>query len=141
MLYKELCNVYDKLEKTSKRLEKTEYISELLKKTPKEDMTKVMLLVQGNIYPEWDDRKVGVASRIVLKAISIASGIPQNKIEDEWKKTGDLGIVSENMIRKKRQSTLFQKSLTLNDVFNNLRKLSELEGESHRLNQLRQDTL
>ena len=90
MKYEELVGVYKDLEKTSKRLEKIYYISELLKKTPMDDLKTIVLLLQGRIFPVWDERKIGVATRLVLKSINIATGIPADKIEDEWKKKGEL---------------------------------------------------
>ena len=128
MQYSKLVEVYEALEKTAKRLGKTYIISELLKKTPAEDLPVITLLLEGRLFPSWDSREVGVASRIILKAISAASGIEADKVEKEWKKTGDLGIVSENLIKAKKQSTLHSHELTVKKVFTNLRKLAELEG-------------
>ena len=62
------------LEISSKRLEKTHYISELLKTTKDEDIETIILLLRGTLYPDWDKRKMGVASKLVLKAINTASG-------------------------------------------------------------------
>ncbi|HLD42126.1 MAG TPA: ATP-dependent DNA ligase, partial [archaeon] len=84
--------------------------------------------MQGKLFPSWDERKIGVASRLILKAINTSTGITLEKIEDEWRKTGDLGIVAENLINKKKQITLFSQQLSVQKVFNNLRKLAELEG-------------
>ena len=128
MQYKKLVGVYEDLEKTTKRLGKTYIISELLKQTSTEDLPTIMLLLEGRLFPNWDNRETGVASRIILKAISTASGIEANKVEKEWKKTGDLGIVAENLIKTKKQATLHIQELTVKKVFINLRKLAELEG-------------
>ncbi len=129
MKYSELAKVYERLELTSKRLEKTHFITQLLKSCSKEDLEKVVLLLQGKVFPSWDENKIGVAARTVLKSINQASGIEQNKIETEWKKIGDLGVVAEKLMGKKKQHTLFSQELTVTKVFNNLRKLSTLEGE------------
>lgn len=129
MQYKELVEVYKGIEKTSKRLEKTFLISELLKKTPEQDLKSIILLLQGRIFPSWDERKIGVAARLVIKAINIATGIDSEKVEEEWKKTGDLGLTAEVLIAKKKQFTLFSKQLEVVKVFNNLRSLSQIEGE------------
>ena len=75
MQYKILVEVYQKLESTSKRLEKTYYTSELLKSAPKEDISKIVLLLQGRVFPQYDDRILGVASRLIIKAINTATGI------------------------------------------------------------------
>ncbi len=128
MQYKQLVETYEKLEATSKRLEKINIITQLLKKTNLDDLQIVALLLQGKIFPGWDESKIGVASRLIIKAINVASGIDNKKIEVEWRKTGDLGNVAENLIKKKSQATLFSRDLSVKKVFENLRKLAELEG-------------
>ena len=129
MKYSELASIYEALENTSKRLEKTYIISKLLKKTKEADIDKIILLIQGRLFPQWDETNLGVSTRLVIKAISIASGRTSNNIESKWKKLGDLGLVAEKLVTKKSQATLFSKDLTVDKVFNNLRKLPALEGQ------------
>ena len=128
MEYIKLVEVYKKLESTTKRLEKTFYISELLKRTPKDDLQETALLLEGRLFPAWEEKEIGVASRLILKAINKATGISTKEIEHKWKKTGDLGLVAESFTAKKKQRTLFLKNLTTGKVFSNLRKLPELTG-------------
>ncbi|MBW2989374.1 ATP-dependent DNA ligase [Candidatus Woesearchaeota archaeon] len=128
MEYSKLAGIYEQMEKTTKRLEKTHILSEFLKKTSLDDLPIIALLVQGKLFPNWDENKIGVASRLILKAINTATGISSSKVELEWKKTGDLGIVAENLVKRKKQSTLFSSSLSVKKVFENLRKLAGLEG-------------
>ncbi|AJF61556.1 TPA: ATP-dependent DNA ligase [Candidatus Woesearchaeota archaeon] len=129
MLYKELAELYKRLDSTSKRLEKTYYISELIKKTPKKDLEKVVLLAQGKIFPDWTDKKIGVASKLVVKAISKATGASVRDIEEAWRKHGDLGDVARNLLEKRKQASLMPKELELDWVFMSLRKLAEHEGK------------
>ncbi len=128
MQYKSLVDVYEKLGSTSKRLEKTQIISELLKDTKQDDIHYVVLLLKGRVFPDWDETKIGVASKLIAKAISTATGYAPDKVEKEWKKTGDLGETAENLISKKTQATLFSQNLTIKKVFDNIRKLATLEG-------------
>ncbi len=128
MLYKHLVEIYDSLDKTSKRLEKTSIISELLKKSDAKDMKVITLLLQGKIFPNYEENKIGVAARLILKAINLSTGIQASEIEKEWIKTGDLGTTAENLSARKKQTALFSEDLTVSKVFNNLRKISELEG-------------
>jgi DNA ligase 1 len=128
MDYSKLVEAYEKLEKTTKRLEKTIIISELLKETPDDLLDEIIYLLQGKVFPKWDERKTGISSRLVLKAINSATGETVEKIEKEWAKEGDLGTVIEKLIGKSQQTSLFQIKLTVEKVFNNIRKLSELEG-------------
>ncbi len=128
MRYAQLVDIYEKLDKTTKRLEKTYIISGFLKTIDVKDTSDSVLLLQGKVFPSWDEHKIGVASRLILKAINLATGIKINEIEKEWKKEGDLGIVTEKLIARKKQKTLFATSLTVDKVINNLRKLAVLEG-------------
>ena len=128
MDYSRLVETYSKLESTSKRLEKTYIISELLLNTPNKNLEQVVYLLQGRVFPKWDERKIGIGSRLILKSISLSTGVSIDKIEKEWARVGDLGIVAENLLNKKKQTTLFSKKLTIEKIFQNLRNLSELEG-------------
>jgi len=128
MDYQTLVGVYQKLESTSKRLEKTRIISEFIRELETDDLKSVLLLLQGRVFPRWDETNLGIASKIVVKAIGTATGLTLNAIEQEWKKTGDLGITAQNVVERKTQSTLFSESLTVDKVFNNLRKMPTLEG-------------
>ena len=47
MDYSNLTNTYRELEATTKRLEKTEIISELLKKTKEKELNQIIYLLQG----------------------------------------------------------------------------------------------
>ncbi len=129
MDYKELVNVYLELEKTTKRLEKTKIVSNFLKKIPLEQLDFVIYLIEGRVFPLWDERKIGFSDRLMIKAISQATGTSSKNIENLYSKVGDLGKVSEQLVSKKTQSTLIRKKLTLEKVIANIRKLSELEGE------------
>lgn len=128
MKYIELCEIYEKLEQTSKRLEKTYYIAKLLEKTDTEDLDVVLLLIEGKLFPDYEEEKIGVASKLVLKAISVATGESISEVERKWKTIGDLGEIAKGLIEKKKQRTLFTRELTVKKIFDNLRKLPELEG-------------
>ena len=129
MYYEELVKIYSRLEKTAKRLEKVEIISEFLKNISKDETSMVVNLLQGKVYADWEELKLGVSEKIVLKIINQSTGIPQSKIEELWKKMGDLGKVSEKLIKEKHQRTLTSKKLTLDKVYKNLRRLSEFQGK------------
>jgi len=128
MEFKELAGCYEKIDKTSKRLEKTNYMAEFLK-TVKEDLDAVLLLLQGRIFPSWSQEKIGVADKLVARAISIATGMTGEEVEDAWKDLGDLGQVAESFVARKKQVTLFSTSLSVSKVFSNAKKIATMEGE------------
>lgn len=128
MLYSKLVEIYNDLEKTSKKLEKTAILTEFFKKLDSETLSSVVLLSMGRIFPTWDEREVGIASNLVIKAISRATGISENEIKEFWKNTGDLGDAAKIAVSKKKQITLMKKELTIKKVHENFIKISEITG-------------
>lgn len=128
MRYTKLSKLYDQLVGTTKRLEKTEIIANFLKKTKKDDLENVVCLLNGRVFPLWDNRKIGFSSRLLIKAISSATGSSANEVEKELNRLGDLGDVAELEISRKSQKTLFSETLTVKKVAENIRRLSSLEG-------------
>jgi DNA ligase-1 len=128
MKYKKLAEFYEESSGTTKRLEKIKILSEFLKHIHESDRG-IMYLLLGDIYPEYDERRIGISNQLAIKAISKATGTDTKKIIHEWKVIGDLGKVAEKFTLHKKQSTLHSHVLTTEKVLENLRKLPELEGK------------
>jgi len=128
MKYQKLAQLYEDLTSTTKRLEKIEILSKFLKRLHKDDRD-IMYLLEGDIYPEYDERRIGISNQLAIKAISRATGTDTKKIIQEWKAIGDLGKTAEKFTLHKKQATLHFQILTTEKVLGNLRKLPELEGK------------
>lgn len=128
MRYQKLAELYDSLSATTKRLEKTEILGKFLKQLSEKDKD-VMYLLLGDIYPEYDERRIGISNQLTIQAINKATGIEKNLVVKEWKDIGDLGKVAELLVSKKKQSTLHTHILTTEKVLENLRKLPDLVGK------------
>ncbi|PIY59980.1 DNA ligase, partial [Candidatus Woesearchaeota archaeon CG_4_10_14_0_8_um_filter_47_5] len=128
MKYALLASVCASLESTTKRLEKTALLSALLGKTSSQDLPAVILLVRGKVFPPWDERKIGVAEQLVIRAIAAGTGHSLPLIQEQWKKTGDLGDAASFLMQSRQQQTLFTEELSLNEVYLTLRKLAAVEG-------------
>ncbi len=128
MRYQKLAELYEELSSTTKRLEKIKILSKFLKYIPKED-EEIIYLLLGDIYPEYDERRIGISNQLTIKAISKATGIEKNQIVQAWKTLGDLGKVAEELTKCKKQVTLHSYILTSKKVLDNLRQLPELEGK------------
>lgn len=127
MDYLKLAEVYNRLEKTTKRLEKTEIIADFLKRLKDKDIQPIVYLLEGLVFPQNDPRKLGMSSQLVIKVIAISRGVSNEKVVSLWKKIGDLGELAEKL--EKTQRTLGGSKLTIDRVFNNLQKLASLEGK------------
>ena len=126
MLYRKLAELYEELSSTASRLKKIEILAGFLKHL---DDKNILYLLLGDIYPEYDERKIGISNQLAIKAISKSIGTEKDEVVKLWKEIGDLGKVAEKLKSKKRQATLSSRNLTVEKVLDNLRKLPELEGK------------
>ena len=128
MRYQKLAELYESLNSTAKRLEKIDILSKFFENLHEDDR-EILYLLMGDIYPEYDERRIGISSQLAIKAISKSTGTEKDRVIKEWKKIGDLGKVAELLTKDKRQSTLESHILTTTKVLENLRKLPKLEGK------------
>ena len=129
MDYSEIANIYEKIDATSKRLEMTDLLVDLIKRTPKNLLDKVVYLTQGKLYPDFEGVEIGVAERSAIKALARASGRKESEIEADLQKSGDIGETAKKILTKKRQSTLgVQKTLTVQRVYETLDKMAKTAG-------------
>src|SRR3990167_519116 len=129
MKYSGFVEVYERLSKTTKRLEKTDILSEFLKKLSKDDDEEWIYLIRGKVLPDYDSREFGVSGQLIIKVISKASGVSSEIIGQKFNKLGDLGEVAEELMKNRKQAPLYSKKLTVDKVFDNLRKLFDLDGK------------
>ncbi|MFH1455426.1 MAG: ATP-dependent DNA ligase [archaeon] len=127
MEYIRLAEIYNELESTSKRIKKTQILSDFLGKTS--NISIMMNLLQGRVFPPGDERKIGMSSKLIVKVIAKTSGNSATRVEQLWARKGDLGIVAEELIKTKKQMTLAQSKITVEKVVENIQKLTEMTGE------------
>ena len=128
MRYLLVANVYEQIERTTKRLEMTDYLVELFKKTPKNLIDKVVYLTQGKLYPDFMGIEIGMAEKLAIKAVARAAGRSTKEIEEDLRRTGDLGETAQKFLEKKLQATFFQQPLTVERVYQTLDKIARASG-------------
>ena len=129
MKFAEIAEFFERMEVTSKRLELTEILVELLKNTPINVISKVTYLIQGKLRPNFEGVELGIAERLAMKAISKSAGVSMKKIEDSYKVGGDLGVTAANILKQKTQTTFSAENITLERVYDTLFKIAKLEGK------------
>ncbi len=128
MEYGKLVEVYEKLEKTTKKLEKRKILADFFRKVPDDELYRVVLLVQGIVFPKYTGLELGLATQMMIRAISLSTGFSTKEVEEKFKETGDLGSACEELIKKRKQVLLFAKTLTVEKVFENMRKIAQATG-------------
>lgn len=116
------------MESTSKRLELTQHLVELFQNTPQEIISKIVYLLQGKLRPDFEGVELGVAEKLAIRAIAKSSGIAVKKIENEYRKTGDLGQAATIILEQKTQTTFLMEDISVERVYDTLFKIAKLEG-------------
>ena len=129
MLYSEIASVFDRIERTSSRLEMTAILAELFKTLDPASLRDVVYLSQGKLHPDFHPQKLGMSDKLVLKAISITSGFSENTVEELLVKEGDPGAVAESLMKTKKQTALFSEPLTLARVMKGLLSIEGSDGK------------
>src|SRR3989338_8112674 len=128
MHYSVLAEHYERLEKTRKKLEKRDILAELYRQSSDDDLYKTALLSIGIVFPA-GQLELGIAGEMIKRVIAKVAGASIDEVTKKFKETGDLGSAAELLLRNKKQATLGKKDLTVEKVFENLRKLPELAGK------------
>jgi DNA ligase-1 len=128
MLYSIIADTYEKIEETTKRLEITDYLVDLFKKTDPNLIDKVVYLTQGKLYPDYLGIEIGVAEKLAIKAIGFATGRDIESIEKIYKKVGDIGLAAQEVLKERAQTTLFKEPLTVERVYETLDKIAKTSG-------------
>ena len=129
MKFSIVSNALQKMEATSKRLELTDILVKLIQEIPDDVISKTIYLIQGKLRPNFEGVELGIAEKLVMKAMSKSSGIPLKNIEQDYNKGGDLGQTAENILREKIQTTFTSETITLEKVYETLFKIAKLEGK------------
>jgi DNA ligase-1 len=126
--YSVIAESYEKIEATTKRLEMTDYLVELLKETPSDVIGEVVYLTQGKLYPDFIDMEIGVAEKLAIRAVAKATGYTEKQITGDLKGTGDLGTTTQSFLEKKAQVIFFREPLTVRKVYEQLDKMAKASG-------------
>lgn len=128
MDYSELAKVYEQLEATTKKLEKRDIIAEFLEGCSYEMLPIIVVLTKGSVFPSWTETELGIAESTMAKALAKATGLREKEIKEDVKNAGDIGDAAEALLKKKKQTTLASRKLTVENVYEGLNKIPTLVG-------------
>lgn len=130
MLYVTLVETYEKLEATTKRLEMTAILADLLKGANPEELEKVIYLTQGKIHPDWTgEPEIGIAEKMAIETIAKASGLKKEEVAGLMAETGDIGHTAERALEGKRVGKLSGERLTVSKVYKALDQVARESGK------------
>ncbi|UTB31426.1 MAG: ATP-dependent DNA ligase [Methanobacterium sp. ERen5] len=129
--YSKMVEVYEELDSTTKRLEKTSILAKFFSEIGNEDselLPVVTLLSLGRVFPTWSEEELGIGSKLLMKAIALVVGVKPEEVEDKQRDAGDIGQAAQELFLKKKQATLFSRKLTIRKVRSNLMKMATVSG-------------
>ena len=138
--YLVLAEFYQKIEETSSRIAMTDLLVALFKQTPSNVIDKVVYLTQGKLRPDYEGVELGIAERLMMRALALALGTSVKNIENELKRIGDLGQVAQIFISKRgRVGSIIdflggeikdaQRKLTVSRIYDTLLRIARASGE------------
>lgn len=126
MSFKEFAIYLDKLEETSSRLLLIDILSELFKTTQKDEIDKVIYLMQGRLAPFFAPVEIGMADQMVAQSIALAFKLTKEEVLIKYSKRGDLGLVAFDLVEPSRGKI---DDLTISQVFAALYEIAHVSGE------------
>lgn len=110
MDYERLCDHYERLEATTKRLEMTDILVELVKEAAG-DIRPIVYLTRGQLAADFEGIELGVADKLVIRALAQITGLSEEDVTKSYHKTGDLGDAAFDLLstkgKRRKQATLF----------------------------------
>ncbi|MCG2712493.1 MAG: ATP-dependent DNA ligase [Candidatus Omnitrophica bacterium] len=124
MKFKELAVYFQRLESISKRLDMTDILAELFQKASQDkkvNIEEIVYLSQGHLLPSFKNIEFQMSEKLIHKSIVLATGKPDELIEDMFQRIGDYGEVAQKLCK------IYIENLSITDVY---KKLTELVGFS-----------
>ncbi|KAG0297474.1 hypothetical protein BGZ98_000581 [Dissophora globulifera] len=130
--YAALCQTFELIEDTTKRLQILDYLVKFLISVihlSPESLLTVIYLSINKLCPEYEGLELGIGESLLMKAIAESTGREMKKIKADYTELGDLGIIAMNS--RSNQPTMFKpKPLTIPHVFKTLKDIASLSGNS-----------
>lgn len=126
-LFRKLAEIFEKLEKTSSSLAMIDILADFFPKISPEEIKISAYLLRGEISPPYEGLEIGMADKMVMRAIAKSANIEIGKIKDLFNKTGDLGLVVESL---KSYDVGHRKidGLSIEEVFEGLVEIAKTTG-------------
>jgi DNA ligase-1 len=115
MKFAKLAGIFHRLEGVSSSLAMIDILADFFPKISPEEAKISAYLLRGEIAPAYEGLEIGLAEKMVIRAIILSQNVSAQKINDLFKKKGDLGSVIEILKASEKG-----KGLTIKEVFEKL---------------------
>jgi len=98
MLFHELTEFFERLERSSGRLKMYSVIADLFRQATASEIAIIAYLCEGGLLPPWAGLETGIGEQMAIQAISAAASQSVAQVRQRYRKTGDLGTVVEQIL-------------------------------------------
>ncbi len=129
MKFKELAEVFSRVEKTSLRNEKTEILADLLRRVDETELEAVIYLSLGRLRPLYDSLELNLAEKMAVRVVGWATEVMETEVWKSYKQLGDLGDVIYQLKAKDKKETRGEKvELSVKEVYEELVEVAKESG-------------
>lgn len=125
MKFKEVAQVFNKIEQESSRLVITELLAKLLKEATPSEAAMIAYLSLGELNPTYVGTRFNFAEKSMQKVVALLLDVSSETVVRNAKKLGDLGLVVEDYAWSPKSD----ENLTLTQVNKFLNEFLEISGE------------
>ena len=122
--FREFAEVLQKLERTSSSSMLVALLAEFLSRLDPDEAKAVAHLLRGELAPPFEALEIGMAERMVVRAVADAYTVSEQRVERLLATTGDLGTVAEILAAAKRG-----RAASILYVFDELRNIARIAGK------------
>ncbi|MFH1346893.1 MAG: ATP-dependent DNA ligase [Spirochaetota bacterium] len=121
--FSKLAEIFARLEKTASSLAMVDILADFFPKISPEEAKISAYLLRGELTPPYEGLEIGLADKMVIRAIALGQKSTNEKIESLFNKAGDLGSVVETLKAGNKG-----KGLTIKEVFEKLTEIAKMGG-------------
>jgi len=133
--FKALAELCEKLEATNKRLLMINLVATFLNDLEGEEVEPAVSMILGRPFPKWSQQTLDVSWATLSKIIKRITKADWKVFMEAFGKTGDVGSATKTLFESSRvgkQSTLFERKLTLMEVRRSFEAVAEIAGAGSR---------
>ncbi|MCS7131397.1 MAG: hypothetical protein NZ934_01530, partial [Hadesarchaea archaeon] len=127
----ELCEVLSKIRERSKMVD---LVANFLRELSPSEVEPAVLMILGRPFPRWSTKSLDISWATLSDVVLRVVGSKREELERAFDATGDLGEAAEMMFssKPKRQTTLIEAPLTLDEVIRTFDRIAAIKGEGAR---------
>src|SRR5579864_2013475 len=118
-----LAQACERIAATTKKLEKTAIVADLLKSLPAEEAAAAAVFLSGRPFPVWEETTLQVGGALLWRAVSEVAGRSEGEVTAAYRRLGDLGAVAGEVLPAREVA-----ELSVADVQERFRQIAAARG-------------